>query len=112
MFSRRHRGARAVSVAYSRSAALLSRVHGCLMKPEIVIGELRIGFGGDSFAGGRRVVRQREIFLVQLLRVAAELHIGTVRFVGRVPVRHIRLGVAVSTAATSAATLCILRLSH
>ena len=26
MFSRRHRGARAVSVAYSRSAALLSRV--------------------------------------------------------------------------------------
>ena len=69
---------RRVTAVRHAGAALLSRVHGRLMKPEIMIGELRIGFGGDSLAGGCRVMRQREIFLVQLLRVAAELHIGTV----------------------------------
>jgi len=93
-------------------APFFGGVDGGLMKPEIMIGELRVSLGGDPFTSRGRIMRQREIFLVQLLRVAAEFHIRAVRFIGSVSVRHIGLRTAITTASASAPTLCVLRLSH
>jgi hypothetical protein len=50
----------------------------CLMKPEIMVGKLGVGFGRDPFTSGRRVMRQGHIFLVKLLGVSAELYIRAV----------------------------------
>ncbi len=62
-------------------AAFLGGIDGGLMKPEIMIGELGVGLGGDPLAGGGGIMRQCQIFLVQLLRVAAKLHLRPVGLV-------------------------------
>ncbi len=77
-----------------------------------MIGKLRVGLGGDPLAGGSGVMRQSQIFLVQLLRVAAKLHIRPIRFIGCIPIGHMRLRIAVTAASTSTSALCVLRLSH
>ena len=54
--------------------AFLGSVDRGLMQTIIVIRELRIGLGGDPFAGGGGIMCQRLIFLVQLLCIASQLH--------------------------------------
>ena len=61
--------------------AFLGRVDRRLMQAVVMIRKLRIGLGGDPFTGGGGVMRQRQIFLVQLLRVATQLHIRPVGFI-------------------------------
>ena len=56
--------------------ALFGGVDGSLMEPVIMVRELCVGFGRYAFAGGSGVMRQRQIFLVQLLRVATSFTSG------------------------------------
>ena len=92
--------------------AFLGSIDRRLVKAEIMIGELGVGLGRNPFAGRSGVMGQSEIFLVQLLRVTAKLDVGTVRFIRGVSVWHIGLAVAIAPATATAATLCVLRLSH
>ena len=48
---------------------------------EIVLGVLEVIFGGDRIAASMSIARQLEIFLGDMLRVSANLHVRAVRFV-------------------------------
>ena len=62
-------------------AAFLGGIDGGLMKPEIMIGELGVGLGGGRLAKNEGTMRQGQIVPVQLLRVAAKLHLRPVGLV-------------------------------
>ena len=56
--------------------ALLGGVDGGLMKPVVMVRELRVGFRRYAFASGGGVMRKSQIFLVQLLRIARSFTSG------------------------------------
>ena len=54
--------------------AFLCRINRRLMQTIIMVRKLRICLGGDPLAGGGGIMCQRQIFLVQLLGIATQLH--------------------------------------
>ena len=51
-------------------------------KPEVMLGVLQIIFRCDRVAAGVRVARELQIFFGDVMCVAANLHIGTIGFIG------------------------------
>ena len=82
------------------------------MQSKIMVGKLCVGFGGNALARCGCIMGQRQIFFVELLGVAAQLYIWAIGFIGGVAVWHIWLCVSITTTATTATALRILRLSH
>jgi hypothetical protein len=79
-----------------------------------MIGKLGVSFGGNALASRCRIMRKPHIFLMELLRIAAQFHIRPIRFIGCIPVRHMIMVIIITVTATTATTtaLSVLRLSH
>ena len=61
----------------------------------IVLGVLEVSLGGDTVAGGKRVARQGQVFLLHLLGRAADLDLGSVALDGLAASRR-RMALAVT----------------
>jgi hypothetical protein len=85
--------------------ALLLQV--CLIRHDeavIVLGVLEVVLGHDAIAGRVRVARELEILLVDVVRVAADLHIRPVRINRAVNVEDLILALLAALVAWAAAT--------